>query len=334
MACQPDDAGARDRRVQAILHDYLLALDQGHAPERDEVLRQHPELADELQALFADQGRLDALARPVPVASAAPPSGGPAPVGDEYERRGVPPAADGRTVARRAAGPARRPAPPHGLRRMRAGVSRRPVPLAVTMRPVQDDSNAPEGAGPYGACAPAEARRSPDEVECHGTPEHGRGPTGAAAGVTASRCPGRRLGRAETRAADVAAGGPPLREADRRGRWPRPQAGRWAEGAGGQVPPGPHIVVALRGPGGVADRGGLGLGAPARQAFGGAGARGAAGGLGGAAQGGGARCGALPRVAGQQDWRAAPGKGRSGARAACAGAARGRTKSGAFIPGG
>ena len=59
MARRPDDSAAKDQRVQAVLHDYLRALDKGQAPDRQEVLRQHPELADELHALFADLDRLN-----------------------------------------------------------------------------------------------------------------------------------------------------------------------------------------------------------------------------------------------------------------------------------
>jgi WD40 repeat protein/tRNA A-37 threonylcarbamoyl transferase component Bud32 len=63
MTDHPDDAIARDQRVQAILHDYLLALDRGEAPDRQKILREHPDVADELQALFADQDKLNQVAR-------------------------------------------------------------------------------------------------------------------------------------------------------------------------------------------------------------------------------------------------------------------------------
>jgi WD40 repeat protein len=63
MTGHPDETAHKDQRVQAILHDYLLALDKGQAPDREEILQRHPELATELQAVFADQDRLDQLAR-------------------------------------------------------------------------------------------------------------------------------------------------------------------------------------------------------------------------------------------------------------------------------
>ena len=71
MTDHPDDVVARDERVQAILHDYLLALDKGEAPNQQAILREHPEVAEELQALFADQDRLDVLARSPRVTPAA-----------------------------------------------------------------------------------------------------------------------------------------------------------------------------------------------------------------------------------------------------------------------
>jgi tRNA A-37 threonylcarbamoyl transferase component Bud32 len=73
MTRHPGDAADTDPRVQAILHDYLLALDEGRAPDRQEILQRHPDLAAELQAVFTDQDRLDQLAqslRPAPPGAA------------------------------------------------------------------------------------------------------------------------------------------------------------------------------------------------------------------------------------------------------------------------
>jgi hypothetical protein len=45
----------RDRQLEAILHTYLQAVDASQAPDRDALLRQHPEFASELAAFFAGQ---------------------------------------------------------------------------------------------------------------------------------------------------------------------------------------------------------------------------------------------------------------------------------------
>jgi serine/threonine protein kinase len=73
------DDSARDRRLEAILHTYLQAVDAGQAPDRDALLRQHPEFASELGAFFANQDAVAQLARamaepvvPAPRASEAP----------------------------------------------------------------------------------------------------------------------------------------------------------------------------------------------------------------------------------------------------------------------
>jgi tRNA A-37 threonylcarbamoyl transferase component Bud32 len=54
---------ARDRQLEAILHTYLQAVDAGQAPNRDVLLRQHPDFASELAAFFANQEEVALLAR-------------------------------------------------------------------------------------------------------------------------------------------------------------------------------------------------------------------------------------------------------------------------------
>ncbi len=50
-------AGERECRVNRILADYLETQRRGQTPDRQELLRRHPDLADELHSFFADQDR-------------------------------------------------------------------------------------------------------------------------------------------------------------------------------------------------------------------------------------------------------------------------------------
>jgi WD40 repeat protein/tRNA A-37 threonylcarbamoyl transferase component Bud32 len=58
------DDSAKDRQLEEILHVYLQAVDAGQVPDRADLLRQHPELAAELAAFFADQDRMERMAKP------------------------------------------------------------------------------------------------------------------------------------------------------------------------------------------------------------------------------------------------------------------------------
>ncbi|MBI1830035.1 MAG: serine/threonine protein kinase [Planctomycetes bacterium] len=50
---------SRERQVESILHAYLQAVDAGQKPDPEELLRQHPDLAEELREFFADQEKMD-----------------------------------------------------------------------------------------------------------------------------------------------------------------------------------------------------------------------------------------------------------------------------------
>jgi serine/threonine-protein kinase len=65
MVVESNGAADRDARVQQILLAHLQAVDAGQAPDRAALLHQHPDLAAELQAYFADQDRLEQLAQPL-----------------------------------------------------------------------------------------------------------------------------------------------------------------------------------------------------------------------------------------------------------------------------
>ncbi len=54
---------SRERKLESILHDYLRAVDAGQQPDREELLRQHTELAADLLEFFADQEKMEHFAR-------------------------------------------------------------------------------------------------------------------------------------------------------------------------------------------------------------------------------------------------------------------------------
>jgi serine/threonine protein kinase/Flp pilus assembly protein TadD len=67
----------REQLLDEIATAYLKAVEQGQAPDRREWLGQYPELAGELREFFAEQDRLERLARPLRVvATVVSPQGG------------------------------------------------------------------------------------------------------------------------------------------------------------------------------------------------------------------------------------------------------------------
>ena len=77
MSEPTNDPGSREEQVNAILAAYLDAAAAGQAPDRDELLERHPELAAELAAFFADDDQARRLAHPLggagrPAAGAGP----------------------------------------------------------------------------------------------------------------------------------------------------------------------------------------------------------------------------------------------------------------------
>src|SRR6516165_10802645 len=54
--------------LDAVIADYILAVEGGEVPNRQELLDQHPKHAEALRAFFADLDRMDRVASPLRIA--------------------------------------------------------------------------------------------------------------------------------------------------------------------------------------------------------------------------------------------------------------------------
>jgi hypothetical protein len=68
----PDHAG-RETRLDELIAAYLEAVEAGRAPDRDEWLARHPDLADELRRFFVNHDRMAQVGEPLRVAAAVEP---------------------------------------------------------------------------------------------------------------------------------------------------------------------------------------------------------------------------------------------------------------------
>ena len=80
MADEQADLSGPDQRFNEVLLEYVEAAENGSAPDREEFLARHPELAAELAEFFAGQDEFDGLAAPLrwvaqAVLQATPPPG-------------------------------------------------------------------------------------------------------------------------------------------------------------------------------------------------------------------------------------------------------------------
>jgi hypothetical protein len=64
MAANPSSS-EREQRLEQVLADYLHAVEAGTPPDRDEMLRRHPELAGDLASFFRNRDAVERLAEPL-----------------------------------------------------------------------------------------------------------------------------------------------------------------------------------------------------------------------------------------------------------------------------
>jgi serine/threonine protein kinase len=69
MADHPNGSAEREQRVNQIIAAYLEAERLGQAPDREELVGRHADLAAKLQSFFADQDRFRRMAEPIPAAA-------------------------------------------------------------------------------------------------------------------------------------------------------------------------------------------------------------------------------------------------------------------------
>jgi serine/threonine protein kinase len=65
MSAEASDSSAREQRIDEIIAIYLEAVDAGQAPERSNFIAQHRDIANELEAFFANRDEFERLAEPL-----------------------------------------------------------------------------------------------------------------------------------------------------------------------------------------------------------------------------------------------------------------------------
>ena len=64
-AQKPDNSADRDQQLEAVIADYIRACETGTAPNRSEIIKQHPELADQLRQFIGQHDRMNQIAAPI-----------------------------------------------------------------------------------------------------------------------------------------------------------------------------------------------------------------------------------------------------------------------------
>ena len=64
----PHDPTMSHDSLDAVIAAYMLAVEAGEVPNRQDLLDRHPEHAESLHAFFADLDRMDRVASPLRVA--------------------------------------------------------------------------------------------------------------------------------------------------------------------------------------------------------------------------------------------------------------------------
>ena len=64
----PNDPTMSHSSLDAVIAGYMLAVEAGEVPNRQELLDRHPEHADALRAFFTDLDRMDRVASPLRLA--------------------------------------------------------------------------------------------------------------------------------------------------------------------------------------------------------------------------------------------------------------------------
>src|SRR6267378_4495010 len=65
----PIEPSTPDQRLHEVIAAFLLGVEKGDAPDAEQLIKQHPDLAAPLREFFADHERLRQIAPPRPAAA-------------------------------------------------------------------------------------------------------------------------------------------------------------------------------------------------------------------------------------------------------------------------